>query len=265
MPLRDPTPDPDASNLTGATTDANGLTEAEFLAGYDPGAFARPSVATDVVLLTASEGALWVVAYRRDAHPSVGTWALPGGFVRVGERLEQAARRILRDKTGIEGVFVEQLYTFGAPDRDPRGHIISVVYYALVDRPRLDACGVPGAGLFRVDVAWPGETGGPVDVVGPSGAPLPLFVDHADVIGMAVKRLRGKLDYTPIGFQLLPEAFTLRELQEIHESIRNEPVNKDSFRRRMLASGTLEATGERERDVAYRPAELYRFVRRSAL
>ena len=103
-----------------------------------------------------------------------------------------------------------------------------------------------------------------MDVVDDAGRTLPLFLDHADILGLAVKRLRGKLDYTPVGFQLLPQAFTLRELQEIHEAVRGEPLNKDSFRRRMLATGLLEATGARESDVSYRPAELYRFTRRSA-
>jgi 8-oxo-dGTP diphosphatase len=116
----------------------------------------------------------------------------------------------------------------------------------------------------RVVVPWPGETGGPVDVIGDDGAALPLFLDHADILGLAVKRLRGKLDYSPVGFQLLPTEFTLRQLQEVHEAVRGEPVNKDSFRRRMLASGLLEATGAHERDVEHRPAELYRFTRRSA-
>ena len=94
---------------------------------------------------------------------------------------------------------------------------------------------------------------------------MPLAFDHTDIVGLAVKRLRGKIDYTPVGFQLLPPDFTLRQLQEVHEAVRGEELNKDSFRRRMLTSGLLEATGARERDVLHRPAELYRFVRRSAL
>lgn len=235
--------------------------EAEFLAAYDPSHFERPSLATDVVILTATRGALRVVVYRRTQHPRIGTWALPGGFVRVGESTEAAARRLLADKAGLSDVFLEQLYTFSQPDRDPRGHIVSVAYYALVAAERLN-----GSATAQIRVEWPGETGGPVEVLDPtSGEPLPLFVDHADIIGMAVKRIRGKLNYTPIGFQLLPPEFTLRELQAVHEAILGESVNKDSFRRRMLASGYLEATGERERGVAYRPAELYRFTRRSAV
>jgi len=247
--------------MTTKTKDRAQQTEAEFLAAYDPSQFERPSLATDVVILTATQGSLWVVVYRRTQHPSIGAHALPGGFVRVGESTDAAARRLLADKAGLRDVFLEQLYTFSRPDRDPRGHIVSVTYYALVDAERLG-----DAHLHPIRVDWPGETGGPVDVLSrTTGEPLPLFVDHADIIGMAVKRIRGKLNYTPIGFQLLPEAFTLRQLQAVHEAILGESVNKDSFRRRMLASGYLEATGERERDVAYRPAELYRFTRRSAV
>ncbi len=170
---------------------------------------------------------------------------------------------------------MEQLYTFGHPERDPRTRVISVAYCALVSAAELEvaveagkhaAQGDParGAQLLRLEVPWEGETGGPVHVLGPEG-PLELAFDHADILGMAVKRIRGKLDYTGIGFQLLPAAFTLLELQRVHETVLGRPLNKDSFRRRLLASGQLEATGESEKDVDHRPAELYRLVRRSAV
>jgi len=142
--------------------------------------------------------------------------------------------------------------------------VVTVAYYALVDARRFRVQTAPKAASPRVVVTWPGETGGPVEVVDDEGASLPLFLDHADILGLAVKRLRGKLDYTPIGFQLLQTEFTLRQLQDIHEAVRGESLNKDSFRRRMLATGLLEATGSHEKDVLHRPAELYRFTRRSA-
>jgi 8-oxo-dGTP diphosphatase len=104
-----------------------------------------------------------------------------------------------------------------------------------------------------------------VEVAGPGGAPLPLAFDHGEILGTAVKRLRGKLDWAPVGFQLLPTTFTLLDLQRVHETVLARPLNKDSFRRRMLASGQLEATGRSEQDVDHRPAELYRFARRSAV
>jgi 8-oxo-dGTP diphosphatase len=117
----------------------------------------------------------------------------------------------------------------------------------------------------RITVPWEGETGGPIEVAGADGRELPLAFDHAEILGMAVKRLRGKLDYAPIGFQLLGDAFTLLELQKVHETVLGRPLNKDSFRRRMLASGQLEATGRMQDGVDHRPAELYRFLRRSAI
>jgi 8-oxo-dGTP diphosphatase len=240
--------------------------EEAFLARYDMSAFERPSLAVDVVVLSAAEGALEVVVYQRKEHPALGRYALPGGFVRLDESLDHAAARLLRDKAGLEQVFIEQLYTFGALRRDPRGRIVTVAYYALVDSRRLHRrADRAGARVAKVRVPWSGEIGGAVEILGDGERELEMAFDHALIVGMAVKRIRGKLDYAPIGFQLLSDEFTLRQLQDVHETIRGEPVNKDSFRRRMLASGMIEATGEHETLTAHRPAELYRFVRRSAV
>jgi len=224
----------------------------------------RPSLAVDVVALTVARGELRVALYKRADPPQRDHFALPGGFMHIDESIEDAASRVMAKKVGLAGVFLEQLYTFGDLRRDPRGRVVTVSYYALVDATRFHGKRAPAALSARVVVPWPGETGGPVEVVDDDGQTLPLFLDHADILGLAVKRLRGKLDYSPVGFQLLPTEFTLRQLQEVHEAVRGEPVNKDSFRRRMLASGLLEATGAHERDVVHRPAELYRFTRRSA-
>ncbi len=221
-------------------------TEEAFLATYDLTRFERPSVTVDVVILTVAEGALRTVLYERAEHPARGKHALPGGFVGMAESLDEAAARVLRDKAGVTSVFSEQLYTFGAPKRDPRGRIITVAYYALVAPARLEGVAAKkGARLAALKVPWSGLGGGPVQALDERGRPLPLAFDHAEILGMAVKRIRGKLDYTPIGFQLLPSSFLLRELQEVHETILARPLNKDSFRRRMLASGLLEPTGER--------------------
>ncbi len=245
-----------------AKTTRKARLEEEFLQGYDPNRYERPSVSVDVAVLSARDGALHTVLYRREGPLFADAFALPGGFVGMNESLDAAARRLLRDKGGLEGVFLEQLYTFGAPDRDPRMRVVSVAYYALVDHTR----GLAGPGqICRLVVPWEGETGGPVEAVGPDGDEVEFAFDHADVLGLAVKRIRGKLGYTPIGFQLLPESFTLRDLQEVHETVLGREQNKDSFRRRMLQSGQLEATGERQLGVGHRPAELYRFVRRSAI
>ena len=234
--------------------------EQAFLDGYDPSAFQRPSVAVDVVILTVAEGQLWAVLRPRDEHPHRGLWALPGGFVGLDESLDDAAARLLRAKAGLEGVFLEQLYTFGQPDRDPRMRIITVAYYALV--PAAQLAGVNGgAVLAPLDVPWSGEQGGPVVPRDRSDEVLPLAFDHAEILGLAVQRIRGKLAYTGIGFELLPPAFTLRDLRLVHEGILGEPLNKDSFRRRVLASGDVEPTGDRQADVGHRPAALYRFTR----
>lgn len=252
-----------------ASTSSPSEEDRRFLSTYDASRYPRPSVAVDVVALTVEGGELRVALYERTEPPERGHVALPGGFVRIDESLDDAAARLLEHKAGFTGVFLEQLYTFGDVRRDPRGRVITVAYYALVDAQRFHArpSREPTVPVRHatVRVPWPGETGGPVDVVDEAGRVLPIAFDHADILGLSVKRLRGKLDYSPVGFQLLPAEFTLRQLQEIHEAVRGEEVNKDSFRRRMLTSGLLEATGARERAVLHRPAELYRFVRRSAV
>lgn len=239
--------------------------ELAFLAGYDASRFPRPSVAVDVVLLTATERELRALLVRRVAPPDKGRWSVPGGFLGVDESLEDAAERVLRDKAGLRGVFLEQLYTFGDVGRDPRTRVISVAYYALVPTERLAAAVGEDAGrvLARLDVAWAGEVGGEVGAsVG--GESLPLAFDHARILGMAVKRLRGKLWYAPVGLRLVPEAFTLRQLRLVYEAILGRALNKDAFRRRLLGAGILQATGEREGAVGHRPAELYRFVEPAA-
>jgi len=236
------------------------------LAGYDPTVYDRPSVTVDVALLSVKDDTLVTLLLRRAEPPYRGRYALPGGFLRVDEPLEAAAARVLREKAGLADVFLEQLFTFGGVHRDPRMRIVTVAYYALVHPGRLESA-AQGTTLARIEVPWEGETGGPIECHpwGVERSALALAFDHADILGTAVKRLRGKLDYTPIGFQLLPERFTLAELQRVHETVLARPLNKDSFRRRMLASGQLEATGELQQGVDHRPPELYRFSRRSAV
>lgn len=232
--------------------------ESEFLATYDASAFAKPSVTVDVVNLTLLEGHLHVLLTKREEHPFKESWSLPGGFVRMDESLDQAAARVLRQKGGLENVYLEQLYTFGAVERDPRMRILSVAYYALVEHGRVNAQVAENAAWLDVQVDWEGEKGGPARVLDAVGDRHLLAFDHADILGMAIQRIRGKLEYVPIGFELLPPLFTLRELQEVHESILGHKINKDSFRRKMLASGQLEATGELEQGKDFRPAELYK-------
>lgn len=241
----------------------------KLLASYDPSQFDRPSVTVDVAILSVIEDKLVTLLHRRENAPFRGRFALPGGFLQMDESLESAARRVLLAKAGLRDVYLEQLYTFGAVHRDPRMRILTVAYFALVDASRLTVrheASLPERALAEIVVPWAGETGGPIEIqVESARTPESLAFDHADILGTAVKRLRGKLDYTPIGFQLLPEVFTLASLQRVHETILGRPLNKDSFRRRMLASGQLEATGELQSGVDHRPAELYRFTRLSAV
>ena len=235
--------------------------EAEFLGLYDAAAFPRPSVTVDVVILGIQAEALRTLLVRRTEHPDLGRWALPGGFVRLDESIDDAAARVLAEKAGVENVYLEQLYTFGRPDRDPRMRIISVAYYALVERSvLLRTPAGEGARLHTIRVPWDGEAGGPVDLLDDFGGDIEPAFDHRDIVGMAVKRLRGKLNYAPVGYALLPAEFTLLQLQRVHEIILGTRVNKDSFRRRMLASRELEQTGALQDGVDYRPAALYRRI-----
>ena len=240
--------------------------EKQFLAAYDPSAFEQVSVTVDVVLLSVSDAGLHALVLRRKDHPCQGHWALPGGFVGRAESLDAAAARVLRDKAGLEDVFVEQLYTFGEPGRDPRTRVISVGYYALVDIARFEQAHAAQADVIaaRISVPWKGERGGAVVLQGEDGGPLSVAFDHAEIIGAAVKRIRGKLSYAPIGFEFLPKRFTLLDLREVHEAVLGRSLNKDSFRRSVLASGLVRPTGQRESAVDHRPAELFRFNRKEA-
>ncbi len=224
-------------------------------------------VAVDVVALTLVEDQLHTLLIRRLEAPFKGAWMLPGGVVQGKESLLKAAERVLRDKAGLSGVYLEQLFTYSDPARDPRDRAISIAHMALVNQERFQALRPLGqeTTVARIQVPWEGETGGPVRVQSRTGDELPLAFDHAQMVGLAVKRIRGKLDYTPVGYQLLPEAFTLSQLQRVHEAILARLLNKDSFRRRMLASGELEPTGESQSEVDHRPAALYRFTARSAV
>jgi 8-oxo-dGTP diphosphatase len=236
------------------------VTEADFLQDYDAAAFDRPSVTVDLVLI-----GLWgkrpaALLGQRAQHPHAGRWALPGGFVGIDEALDTAARRILRDKAGMDQAHLEQLYTFGAVDRDPRGRIITVAYLALLNPAAFaDArAHAPTLAPTLIFMPAPGPFGGTVRALTMAGEDLPLAFDHGAIVEAAMQRLRGKLDYSDIGFALLPDLFTLRQLQDVHEAILGETLNKSAFRRRMIDRGWIVPTGTYETDTSYRPAELYR-------
>ncbi|MFZ0544460.1 MAG: NUDIX domain-containing protein [Candidatus Promineifilaceae bacterium] len=213
--------------------------------GYDPSAYDRPSVTVDVVIFSLFEEELQVLLVRRKYPPFAGMWAIPGGFVQIDESLEDAAARELEEETGVTNVYIEQLYTFGKPDRDPRTRVITVAYFALV--PYTDVVHRPGddaeaTGWFSMDAL-----------------PERLAFDHVEILNYARTRLRYKLEYTSVGFQLLPDEFTLSELQHAYEIILGEELDKRNFRRKILSSEILEKTGKKKKESEGRPAMLYRY------
>ena len=203
----------------------------------------RIAVTTDAVVCRVSEHSLEVLLIERGEDPFRGCWALPGGFVRADETLDACALRELAEETGLTGVYLEQLYTFGAVDRDPRGRTVSVAYLGLVAgsggalRPSTDAAAAAWYGLDDL--------------------PAVAF-DHAAIIATAIERLRGKLRYSTIALKLMPAQFTLSELQHVYELILGRALDKRNFRKQMLGLGFIEATGERQRNGKHRPAMLYR-------
>lgn len=206
--------------------------------------YPRAALTVDCVVFGFDEGDLKLLLIERDLEPFAGRWALPGGFVHVGESLEDAARRELQEETGVSRVYMEQLYTFGQPDRDPRERVVTVAYYALV---KLSLHSVKAATDAR-NAAW-------FDV-----CDLPkLAFDHEEIIEAALQRLKGKVRYEPIGFELLPPKFTLTQLQHLYETIVEAPLDKRNFRKKILAMDLLIETDEIEKDVAHRAARLYRF------
>ncbi len=209
----------------------------------DRNLFPRPIVATDIVIFTISNRQVKLLLVRRASEPYLGKWALPGGFVRVDENLEDCARRELADQTGVSDLYLEQLYTFGQVKRDPRERIVTVAYYALVppDKANLrPAVGNSEAEWFSFD-----------------GLP-DLAFDHADIVIIAHRRLAAKLDYSTIVFALMPEKFTLSDLQAVYEIIQGETLDKRNFRKWVHALGRIKDACEERRDGQSRPARLYR-------
>jgi 8-oxo-dGTP diphosphatase len=209
----------------------------------------RPSLAqtkmtVDVVVFTLENDALKALLIRRSDAPFDGQLALPGGFLWENETTLEAARRILHDKAGVDGVFMEQLYTFDEPARDPRGRVVSVTYYALVPRDRL-----------RIEENVHTEKPDLYDVHQAKN----LAFDHDQILAYATSRLRAKLSYTNAAYSLLPERFTFSQLQRLYEVILDRQLDKRNFRKKYLTLGFIEATNERVSGGRHRPAELYRF------
>jgi 8-oxo-dGTP diphosphatase len=201
------------------------------------------AVKTDVVIFTLREERLELLLVKRPRVPFKGEWSLPGGFLDPATDLDASAMTELEEETGVTGVYLEQLYTFGRPDRDPRERVITVAYYALIPTGKVQigkAATIQEVGWFAFDK-------------------LPrLAFDHQEIVNMARQRLMAKLDYSTIAFQFLPMQFTLSELQNVYEIIRGEEMDKRNFRKWIAASGLIEDTGSVKKNGSHRPARLYR-------
>jgi len=284
-----------------------GLTEEEFLAAYDPGKYDRPSVSVDMLIFTVAnekkenyrklpEKVLKLLLIKRGDHPYLGQWALPGGFVRIDENLEEAALRELKEETNIDNIYMEQLYTWGDVSRDPRTRVISTSYMSLTDSSTLNikaSDDADDAKWFTVSCKLQQEQ----KTMTPGGYTLQKIVklnltnedtvlsaviritktvegkitrmereilesdgiafDHAKIIEYGIERLRNKIEYTDIAFNLMPERFTLTELQKVYEVILDRELLKANFRRK-IADMVIE-TNEYTRDAGHRPSKLYKF------
>jgi len=284
-----------------------GQSEEEFLSGYDASRFERPSVTVDMLVFTVTnevkksyrklpEKSLKILMVKRGNHPYIGCWALPGGFVNMDESLDKAALRELKEETNIDDIYMEQLYTWGDPGRDPRTRIIGCSYMSLADSGRLDIKAgddADEAAWFKVKACIVGQkklsTGGGYRVENIVKLKLTnekeelnasikvdrifdgkvvrverellesggIAFDHAKIIEYAVERLKNKIEYTDIAFNLMPELFTLTELQQVYEVILGKELLKANFRRK-IADMVLE-TDEYERDAGHRPSKLFKY------
>ena len=206
--------------------------------------YEQPAVTVDLVIFTVNDDMLKIMLVRRAEHPFADCWSIPGGFLKTGESLEDAALRVLKEKTSMGNVYVEQLYTFGDPDRDPRTRVITVTYFALIPWKNLTQ---PESEKVS-DLTW----------VSVDHLPKLAF-DHKKIVQYAVQRLRAKASYSNIVYGLMPRQFRLSELQNIYEIIINDKLDKRNFRKRMLATGLLQETGRKDSAGAHRPAMLYKF------
>ncbi len=206
--------------------------------------YPRAALTVDCVVFGFDEAELKVLLIQRGLAPFKGKWALPGGFVRVDETIDEAARRELFEETGLKNIFLEQLYTFGSVERDPRERVVSVAHFALVKLDEHPAAGATDAS----DAGW-----------FPVARPPKLAFDHEDILKTALLRLRGKVRYEPIGFELLPQKFTLSQLQHLYEAVLQTDLDKRNFRKKILGMGLLIPLEERVRTGAHRPAQLFRF------
>ena len=206
--------------------------------------YPRAALTVDCVVFGLDHSELKVLLIERGLEPFKGKWALPGGFVRVDETVDDAARRELAEEAGLKGVFLEQLYTFGTVNRDPRERVVSVAYYVLVKMAAHDT----QAATDAADARW-----FPISKV------PRLAFDHAEILATALVRLKAKVRYQPIGFELLPPKFTLSQLQHLYEAVLATSLDKRNFRKKVLSFGLLVPLKETQMTGRHRPAQLFRF------
>ncbi|WP_020401234.1 NUDIX hydrolase [Kordiimonas gwangyangensis] len=205
--------------------------------------YPHPAVTTDIVIFSVRDNALQVLLIKRGGEPFKGSWALPGGFVRIDESLDECAKRELHEEAGLEDVYLEQLYSFGKIGRDPRERVISVAYFTLTPSEHLK----PSAGTDASDVKWFAISELPE-----------LAFDHAEIIRVARERLAAKMEYSTIGLQFMNEEFTLSQLQIVYEQATGKTLDKRNFRKWILSLDLIAETGKKFAAGAHRPAMLYR-------
>jgi 8-oxo-dGTP diphosphatase len=208
----------------------------------------RPLVAVDILIFTIIDNSLRALLIKRNLPPFKDSWAIPGGFVREEESLEQAAKRELKEETNLSHLYLEQLYTFGDPKRDPRGRVISAAYFALV--PKGEALKIL-SGTDADEVKWQKVNQLPK-----------LAFDHKKIINYALQRLRWKLEYTNVAYSLLDEEFTLTELQKVYETVFGKVFDKRNFRKKILSLNLVKPTGKKVVFGVHRPAKTYSFIMR---
>ena len=213
-------------------------------------AYELPGVTVDLVIFTVEHDQLKVLLIKRADEPFVGSWSLPGGFLKTGESLDDAALRVMVEKTGVKEVYLEQLYTFGKPERDPRSRVITVTYFALIPWKNL----LQPESKKVTDLTWYALDEMPA-----------LAFDHQEILEYAINRLRAKAGYSNIVYGLLPEYFRLSDLQKMYEIILNKKLDKRNCRKKILELGLLQPTGQKAILGAHRPAMLYQFKKREFL
>lgn len=211
---------------------------------YDPSAYEHPSVTVDIVIFTIQNDELRILLVKRKYWPYKDRWAIPGGFVKMKESLDDAAKRELYEETRVKDVYLEQLHAFGDPKRDPRTRVITIAYYALVSSDELRVA----ADTDVREVKWFAVNKLPK-----------LAFDHLKIVSFALDKLRSKIMISDISFQFLPANFTLTELQRVYEIVLDRELDKRNFRRKVLSLGVVEETRDMKLEGRHRPARLFRF------